>query len=139
MNCPKCDAMELTAVSMPIEDRGVPGPAPSPVSLDVDQCPSCSGIWFDPEELDKFLGAKLSLPKATPASDADLDAKGGRCPRCALALARKPSRYDPKVSVDVCGKCGGTWIDAAELARAGGEDVPFADRMKAFFGDVKPG
>ena len=140
MNCPKCGDTPLTAVSMPVEDRSVPGPAPSPVSLEVDQCPTCSGVWFDPAELDKYLSAKvkLSVPKATAASDAELDAKAASCPRCAVALSRRPAPYNPKLGVDVCGKCGGTWIDAAELGHAGGEKLPFADRMKALFGDIKP-
>lgn len=141
MNCPKCRSAALEPVSVPIEDRTVPGPKSATVALEIDKCPACAGVWFDAEELDKFLDAKVKLPEAPPGTQAtpgELDAKAGDCPHCAVPLARQPARSNPRLTVVVCGKCGGTWVDGPELAQAGGEGLPFSERMKAFFGDVKP-
>jgi Zn-finger nucleic acid-binding protein len=142
MNCPKCDGTELTAVSIPVEDHSRPGA--QNISLDIDQCSACGGVWFDPGELDKYYEAGLQAfpaPAASVAAAAALDAKTGRCPRCpdAPPLAHQPGRYDPSVTLDACAKCGGTWVDGAELKRAGGGELAFGAKMKAFFGDVKPG
>jgi Zn-finger nucleic acid-binding protein len=140
MNCPKCDGTELTAVSMSIEDHSRPGSQTA--ALEIDQCASCDGIWFDAGEVEKYYAAgikALQVPKTAAASDAELDAKTGRCPRCAIALAHAASRFNAGVTVDACPGCGGTWIDGAELAKVGGEALPFGDKMKSFFGDVKPG
>jgi Zn-finger nucleic acid-binding protein len=140
MNCPKCEDTELTAVSMPVKDTSRTG-APT-IALEIDQCPSCGGIWFDPGELEKYLGAKikpLSVPKTTAKTALQLDAETGGCPRCAVPLEHRPDHYNPGVTIDLCGKCGGTWVDGDELARAGGGELPFSERMKALFGDVRPG
>ena len=131
MNCPKCDATELTTLSMP----------GAGAALEIDQCPDCMGVWFDPDELGKYAGAaiKLVLPKVTAKSDAELDERAGACPRCALPLARQPGRRNPTLMMDVCGKCGGTWIDGAELAQAGSDGASFSSRMIEFLGEKKGG
>lgn len=141
MNCPKCESAELQEATVPLADRSVPGPGDETTILEIDRCPECGGVWFDADELDKYLGAKLKvppLPPAPPARAAELDAKRGNCPRCAVVLDRRPARSNPRVTVDACGKCAGVWVDGAELTDAGGEGVPFAERMKAMFGDLRP-
>lgn len=140
MNCPKC-ASPLATVSVSLEDRSVPGPKTGHRTLEIDRCAACGGVWFDANELDEYLDAKVKAPAAPalpPGLDAQLDAKPASCPRCALPLARRPARSNPKITVDGCDGCGGIWVDGAELAEAGGESLPFADRMKAMFGDLKP-
>lgn len=140
MNCPKCPS-SLETLSVPLEDRSVPGPKSAKIVLEIDRCPGCGGVWFDSDELDKYLDAKVKIPAAPaapPALNAQLDAKPASCPRCALALVKGPARSNPKITVDSCGNCAGIWVDGAELADAGGESLPFADRLKAMFGDVKP-
>lgn len=141
MNCPKCDGSDLQSVTVPLEDRGVPGPKTGEFLLEIDRCPECGGVWFDDAELDKYLDARMKVPGLGPApaeKAAELDAKRGNCPRCAVLLDRRPARSNPRITVDSCAKCSGTWLDGAELADAAGKGVPFADRMKAMFGDLKP-
>lgn len=140
MNCPKCPT-PLETVTVPIEDRTVPGPKSATLTLEIDRCPGCGGVWFDAEELDKYLNAKVRMPAAAasdPGRAAELDAKAAACPRCGVALTRGPARSNPRLTVDTCGACAGIWVDGAELAEAGGENLPFAERMKAMFGDIKP-
>jgi Zn-finger nucleic acid-binding protein len=139
MNCPKCAGAELETVTLPLPDRSVAGPGDEKKDLEIDTCPECAGVWFDPDELERFLDSKvkLSVPGLGHASPASLDAKTGPCPRCAVTLDRKPAHYNPNITVDNCAKCGGTWVDGAELDQAGGANLPFADRMKAMFGDIK--
>jgi Zn-finger nucleic acid-binding protein len=141
MNCPKCEGSELQSVSVPLEDRSVPGPKKGEFLLEIDRCPECGGVWFDDAELDKYLDARMKvpgLPPPEPAKAAALDAKRGNCPRCAVLLDRRPARSNPRVTVDACVQCAGVWVDGAELSDASGTGVPFADRMKAMFGDLKP-
>jgi Zn-finger nucleic acid-binding protein len=140
MRCPKCDGTELTEISMPVKAHDRPG-APD-LALDIDQCPECDGIWFDPGELDRFFLAKahaIMLPKTSPKSVEEIDRARGKCPRCAVELKPVPGAYNPKVTLDACSKCGGTWVDGAEIERAGGDGLPFGEKMKAMFGDLKPG
>jgi Zn-finger nucleic acid-binding protein len=139
MRCPKCGT-ELSEISIPIEDTSRPGH--QEVALEIDQCPDCDGIWFDPGELDSFFLSKakaMKVPKSTPKSAAELDRAGGNCPRCSVAMEQAPGKYNPSVMLDHCRKCGGTWVDGDEIERAGGAGVSFGDRMKAMFGDVRAG
>jgi Zn-finger nucleic acid-binding protein len=141
MNCPKCTTSALETVSVNYEDRSVPGPKPSPRVLQVDRCGACGGVWFDRDELDTYLNAKpkgLEAPKLAAEKAAELDAKRGECPRCAVALDARPARSNPHITVDACAKCDGVWVDGAELSDAGGEGLPFNERLKAMFGDIKP-
>ena len=98
MHCPTCRTSELE-----------PGRPPG-LEVTPDQCPSCNGIWLERREL-----ATLTDP-----AGADLRiAPGARvsrraCPRCRKALR---SFYYPQtlVTIDMCGRCRGIWLDKGEL------------------------
>jgi Zn-finger nucleic acid-binding protein len=105
--CPKCK-VELTPKSI--------GP------VEVDECHSCKGIWFDADE----------LRQARDATDSDLNwmdfeiwrhqdqFKSGTSPR------KCPACGDPMVTleygasavaIDYCKSCDGTWLDRDEFKR----------------------
>jgi Zn-finger nucleic acid-binding protein len=103
----------------------------------VDLCGSCGGAWFDAGELDKYLDSRLSplpVPAVPEIVRSDLDRRAGKCPRGHGPLQKRPAPSNPRLTLDVCGACGGSWVDGGELEQASGKDLPFADRMKAAFG-----
>ena len=140
MNCPKCPSLKLERVSVAFKDRGVPGPDATTKELDVDRCPSCGGVWFDLGELAAYLDSGVTAPaSSTAVPDPALDARSGSCPKCGMALTRSPAPSNPRIIVDRCARCSGTWVDGAELDKASGKDLPLNERLKAMFGDLGKG
>ncbi len=141
MFCPKCPDRELARASVPLQDRGEAGPRASVRALGVDLCGSCGGAWFDAGELDRYLDASLrplSGPKVSEVVRSDLDRRSGKCPRGHGPLQKKPAPSNPRLTLDVCGICRGSWVDGGELGQVSGKDLPFAERMKAAFGNPGP-
>jgi Zn-finger nucleic acid-binding protein len=102
MRCVKCEG---TLVPVRVED------------VDLDQCRSCAGIWFDAHELERILRRKhiepiLGRARATPGDDE----RRGHCPRCKgegyLVRIASPAEG---VHIDTCAICGGKWLDGGEI------------------------
>ena len=94
MKCPNC--------GRPLLQKTAKG-----VTLDL--CPGCRGAWFDTGEMEKLSFAAsefLAAPNRTPVSSAS-------CPRCQVPL-RHTKYPGTMVTVDICKKCGGFWLDAGE-------------------------
>jgi len=105
MQCPKCESPELAAATV----RGI----------EVDRCPQCHGIWFDPKELATLMASSvadlepLADGKANPAANA----RTGLCPRDRTRLIRVLSARRRTVTLETCPKCHGLWLDGGELAQ----------------------
>ncbi|MBI5882810.1 MAG: zf-TFIIB domain-containing protein [Elusimicrobia bacterium] len=56
-----------------------------------------------------------------------------------MSLKRAPAPSNPRIIVDRCAQCAGTWVDGAELEKASGKDLPLNERLKAMFGDLGKG
>jgi Zn-finger nucleic acid-binding protein len=86
--------------------------------VEVDRCPDCGGIWFDPVE----LGALLELdpgslrPLTSGAASPQANAQPARCPRDATPMIRVASARKRSVILDTCLRCRGLWLDGGELA-----------------------
>ena len=107
MNCPSCTT-ELQRKQ--IKD------------VQVDQCPTCQGIWFERDE----------LRQAKDAADSDLnwldfeiwkhpdqfraEPKNRPCPQCDRALVAVDYGAT-KVTLDYCPECRGTWLDQGEFKK----------------------
>jgi Zn-finger nucleic acid-binding protein len=105
--CPKCD-VELKPESI--------GP------VEVDECPSCKGIWFDKDE----------LRQAKDSTDSDLNwmdfeiwkhadqfkskACPRKCPACGEPLVTLEYGASA-VAIDYCKACKGTWLDRDEFKK----------------------
>jgi Zn-finger nucleic acid-binding protein len=92
------------------------------ISLDV--CESCGGLWLDRLELARFeepdsvLGeALLAHLSQFPVAIVDRSVRL-HCPRHpAVVMMRRPYSSAAPVLIDECPQCGGTWLDADELAQ----------------------
>ena len=91
--------------------------------VNLDVCPACAGIWFDPEELRTLLARDpivlLDLeerhpPRVThgPAAEAFR-----RCPDCSLPLTEYHYLYSSPVVLESCTDCGGFWVEEGELVK----------------------
>ena len=85
--------------------------------IEVDLCPSCGGLWLDKGEIER-LGKTSStevdgLREAlTGGAQAGVSETPTSCPACPGKL--REVRVG-RVIVDVCGKCGGLFLDRGEL------------------------
>ena len=105
MNCPKCKTEPLSTFTV----EGVT----------VDRCSSCTGVWFDADELSHLLNEEARhvarLLKGSLSDQAD--GKKAQCPRDASGLMRVYSSIDHSVVLDVCGNCRGVWLDGGEFEK----------------------
>ncbi|MBN9413871.1 MAG: zf-TFIIB domain-containing protein [Candidatus Eremiobacteraeota bacterium] len=85
--------------------------------LEVDSCPECFGIWFDREELKEFIQRpELAQRLSEGVAGVSAAPAGERlCPTCRVALSETNLG---EVSVDLCFRCRGIWLDQGELDRA---------------------
>ncbi|MCX5654150.1 MAG: zf-TFIIB domain-containing protein [Planctomycetota bacterium] len=123
MNCPACGRA--------LTEKAVSG-------VTVDVCHGgCGGIWFDQLELAKVddqeetAGEELLGIERDPSVKVDARARR-RCPKCREIIMMRHF-YGPKqnVEVDECGKCGGIWLDAGELAAIRSEYKSHEERHQA--------
>lgn len=134
MNCPACPGKRLEERRIPVKDRSKPG-SDATIELSVEACPDCAGLWFDKDELNRYLDAKIACVTAPQAGAKAAAAGTPLCPRCSAPLQKTHAPGNPKVTVDQCPKCGGMWLEAGEAeAAADLSGVTFQDRLKALFG-----
>jgi len=110
MKCPACNA--------PLETREYHG-------LQIDQCASCRGVWFDEHELGNFIRLYLEEHPETPHSvitlvtntdAAERVAEQERiCPKCDFPLQKINYGYNSGIVLDKCLACEGVWADRARV------------------------
>lgn len=77
-----------------------------------DRCDRCRGLWFDADELDRWLTGAAAV---APVPEAHIPRRGvssRRCPRCAGAM--ETAGWTGLV-LDLCKACGGLFVEANEL------------------------
>jgi Zn-finger nucleic acid-binding protein len=105
----------------------------------VDRCEKCSALWFDAEELDRWLGDAAATDDGRPESLIPARGVGSRpCPRCTHAL---DTAGWTGLVLDRCKNCRGLFVEAGELTRLQadglpGESDPFELRLRAAFVDL---
>jgi len=90
--------------------------------LEIDSCPSCYGMWFDADELARFLKSDplkrrfLWDEAVEPLQSVGyvMSTRARICPRCQVAMQET---LFGGVSLDLCGRCKGIWLDDGELQR----------------------
>ena len=94
--------------------------------IEVDQCPSCHGMWLDEGELRQIQETVEHDYSQDLASEPDHVRQAyalGRpthtgaiaCPKCQSEMSAKEYAYCSQVIVDVCPEGHGMWLDAGEV------------------------
>ena len=109
MDCPKCGvATEQVEIK----------------SVKVDRCPECGGSWYDQDELrllkDEESGGDYRWIDVDLWQDAEkvrvAETSVANCPKDGAPLA--PVQYgEPEISVEVCPRCFGIWLDKGEYEK----------------------
>lgn len=95
-------------------------------TVEIDECPSCHGVWLDAGELEKIQESKerdheeaLSRPPdyAIRAHRAARQKQEGkrRCSHCGREMESREYAYCSQIVIDVCPECRGIWLDVGEL------------------------
>jgi Zn-finger nucleic acid-binding protein len=112
MDCPKCPGK--------LEAHTIEG-------LDIDTCFVCEGLWFDAGELEEVIkrdskdfdyidvGQEEYDGEEVRKTGVNLDKKAGKCPICKAMMTRTPYAKKHSVTVDVCPKGHGVWLDGGEI------------------------
>lgn len=114
MNCPKCKT------PLEVQTRH---------KVKVECCPSCKGMWFDPQKLetleDEVFRHDEHAKGTLVFSSAETEL---RCPECAEILKRFNYRlYD--LEIELCRRGHGYWLDE-------GEDTRVLELMKKEEADI---
>lgn len=90
------------------------------IGLELDECPSCGGIWFDEGEMKALLdqgdfAVRQVEKEAVPRVESNSKVSDRSCPVCHIHLDTYRYDYESTVELDICRKCGGIWVDDGEL------------------------
>lgn len=108
--------------------------------VEVDQCDSCHGIWFDSGELAKIVSASdVDALRRRAAHTKELEEKRRRadqqrasCPRCrGEGKLVQIASLTSDIHIDTCAVCGGQWLDGGELEIV--REEGFSRKVSAFF------
>jgi len=130
MFCPKC-LKELKKVVIKLSKKHHTSHGEN-ISLRVDQCPACNGVWFEGNELEKYLEYNLSIlntPMIDPDQFMELDETVGNCPRCDIKMEKEPAKSNPDITIDKCRQCGGVWLDTSEIDQLSNTDESMVDKF----------
>ncbi len=96
--------------------------------LELDECPRCLGMWFDPGELQRLMGEALQATRGMqqrylpPTGDEKIPARSA-CPRC--VSGRLVERDEAGHLLAGCARCGGAWVPGTLLSYIlSVEDIP---------------
>lgn len=136
MKCPKCDSslIKVTIKTRPEYGGEILKDAEKIQLIQVDQCLSCNGIWFDAFELEQYLAEKLIIldsPKIKHVRK--FDKKIGRCPKCGIDM--KKEQYK-NITIDICIKCNGVWLDSAELDKLEDKNISFLEKNRLILDSI---
>jgi Zn-finger nucleic acid-binding protein len=115
MNCPKDNT--------PLETHSLG-------EVQVDECPTCRGAWFDAGELEQAKNTAdpdlgwMEFDLWRDQERYSLSLSERQCPRDGQPMVAilygkpaQPAGESGGVTVDHCVKCGGVWLDAGEFGR----------------------
>ena len=90
-------------------------------SLTIDSCPECFGLWFDGEELKRFLRSPGLSEKILEDEELEINSpprqkEPRNCPSCEGGKM-KASQMGSLI-LDYCLACRGVWFDHGELKKA---------------------
>lgn len=85
--------------------------------IEIDYCPSCSGIWLDAGELELLLEDQTEREKITSSFHLDPDhpERPYRCPICRKKMDKVYVGNKKELLIDKCPNNDGLWFDRGEL------------------------
>ena len=94
--------------------------------IEVDQCPSCAGMWLDYGDLEAIQDSTEhdysdeleSIPNYFDHAYEFALAKNERayyCPRCANEMEKREYGYCSQIMIDLCPSCRGVWLHKDEI------------------------
>jgi len=85
--------------------------------IEIDYCPSCSGIWLDAGELELLLEDQTEREKIISSFHLDPDhtEKPYRCPICRKKMDKIYVGDKKEFLIDKCPDNDGLWFDKGEL------------------------
>ena len=94
--------------------------------IEVDQCPSCSGMWLDYGELESIQDSRetdyaeelQNIPNYFDKSYQFALAKNEDmlyCPHCGNEMEKREYSYCSLIMIDVCPACRGVWLHKGEI------------------------
>jgi Zn-finger nucleic acid-binding protein len=117
--------------------------------IELDYCMSCSGVWFDAEELELLLeamkleGTSLSVDNILTTPETKSVEKKRNCPICGKKMKKATVGHEPQVIIDACSRGDGLWFDSGEvgqlitqLADKPSEKLDSQGRVITFLGEV---
>jgi len=140
MKCPKCDGTleKVTVHVRPEYGADILNDAEKTDTIELDQCLSCNGIWFDVNELDQYLAEKLLILDSPKVDNyKELDRKDGICPKCEMTMQKKPAPQGAGFMMDVCDSCKGVWLDSSELDRLEKKNLSWGEKHVLVFRHLK--
>ena len=94
--------------------------------IEIDQCPSCAGMWLDYGELESIQNATTNdyseelgkIPNFFDKSYAFALARAEDtycCPHCSHEMEKREYGYCSQIMIDVCPSCRGVWLHRDEI------------------------
>jgi len=140
MKCPKCEGTlnKVTVKVRPEYGADILNDVEQTSEIELDQCLSCNGVWFDMKELDQYLAEKLLIldsPKVEGYEN--LNKKEGVCPKCNQIMIKKKAPKGAGFMIDVCKKCSGVWLDSSELDKLEDKNFSIGEKTALVFRNIK--
>lgn len=114
--------------------------------IEVDQCPSCAGMWLDYGELETIQDSREKdyseelrmIPNFFDKSyESALARSEGTyyCPDCRREMEKREYGYCSLIMIDVCPSCRGVWLHKDEIK----ELEIFFERSRSEAKDIRQG
>lgn len=92
-------------------------------TIDLDECPSCRGTWYDKDEMEQALEERKAesigeeIPRTVQkATVTETQVQYLKCPRCGTMMNRVNFEKVSGVIIDCCRACG-VWLDGGEFEK----------------------
>lgn len=107
--------------------------------VEIDYCPSCSGIWLDAGELELLFENQAERGKIISSFLLDMEntEKQFKCPICRRKMDKIFVGEKKELLIDKCPNDDGLWFDRGELKavlKMGDKDNKVAELLNEIFG-----
>jgi Zn-finger nucleic acid-binding protein len=107
--------------------------------VEIDYCPSCSGIWLDAGELEILFENQAEREKIISSFLVDMEntEKQLKCPICRRKMDKIFVGEKKELLIDKCPNDDGLWFDRGELKavlKMGDKDNKVAELLNEIFG-----